>query len=72
MSALVTLLFHDVWLQSADESGYRGAGANRYKLTLAQLQAQLAAVRAVRDDKPVLVTVLADKGSAANVCHQCR
>lgn len=51
----VSLLFHDVYETSADESGFLSAAANRYKLQLADFDAQLEGVAEVRDDVPVLV-----------------
>jgi peptidoglycan/xylan/chitin deacetylase (PgdA/CDA1 family) len=58
MTALITLLLHDIYRETPDESGFSGAGADRYKLSLTNLRLQLEAVRAVRSDAPVLVTDL--------------
>lgn len=58
MKALITLLFHDIYRESPSESGFGGAGADRYKLSLDCLRQQLESVRAVRSDAPVLVTDL--------------
>src|SRR5688572_33006209 len=46
----ISLLFHDVHETSPDESGFRSAAADRYKLRLADFDAQLEGVAAVRDD----------------------
>lgn len=56
MNELITLLFHDFYLHSADESGFAGAAADRYKMSLAGLRTHLASIEQVRDDAPVLVT----------------
>ena len=56
----VALLFHDVHRGDAAESGFASAAANRYKLTLTDFDAQLAAVRGVRADAPILATNLID------------
>jgi peptidoglycan/xylan/chitin deacetylase (PgdA/CDA1 family) len=57
---LVSLLFHDVYRRSPRESGFCSPGADRYKLTVAQLASQLAGVAAVRGDRPILATALFD------------
>jgi peptidoglycan/xylan/chitin deacetylase (PgdA/CDA1 family) len=57
---LVSLLFHDVYRRSASESGFCSPGADRYKLTVAQLRSQLDGVVAVRHDRPILATALFD------------
>jgi peptidoglycan/xylan/chitin deacetylase (PgdA/CDA1 family) len=64
MNKLTTLLFHDVYLHAPDESGFTGAGADRYKLPLAGFRTQLAAVDRVRFDAPVLVTALRHSNGA--------
>ncbi len=56
MNRLITLLFHDVYLRSPAESGFSGAGADRYKLQLGPFKAQLRAITDARADPPVLVT----------------
>lgn len=56
MNRLITLLFHDVYVHSPGESGFSGAGADRYKLHEKAFKAQLAALASVRADLPVLVT----------------
>ena len=43
----ISLLFHDVYVGHPDESGFISDAANRYKLTLADFDAQLAGVRGV-------------------------
>ena len=40
----ISLLFHDVYETSPDESGFLSAAANRYKLRLADFDAQLEGV----------------------------
>jgi peptidoglycan/xylan/chitin deacetylase (PgdA/CDA1 family) len=55
---LVSLLFHDVYRSSPVESGFRSPGADRYKLTDAQLSSQLDGVAAARTDRPILATAL--------------
>jgi peptidoglycan/xylan/chitin deacetylase (PgdA/CDA1 family) len=54
----ISLLFHDVYESSPDESGFLSAAANRYKLTLAAFDAQLEAVAQVRSDSAVVATAL--------------
>ncbi len=56
MNSLITLLFHDVYIDAGSESGFAGVAAERYKLSLAQFRAQLSAVARERDDPPVRVT----------------
>jgi hypothetical protein len=60
---LVSLLFHDVYRHSPDESGFRSPGANRYKLTIDALSSQFDGVAVARADRSLLVTELAG-GSA--------
>lgn len=55
---LVSLLFHDVYRRSPSESGFCSPGADRYKLTVAQLASQLTGVAAARHDRPILATPL--------------
>ena len=52
----VSLLFHDVHGGDPAESGFVSEAANRYKLTLADFDAQLTGVRGVRADSPILAT----------------
>ena len=61
---LVSLLFHDVYRRHPSESGFCSPGADRYKLTVDQLSAQLDGVGSARLDEPLLVTSLIE-GSAA-------
>lgn len=56
MKRLITLLFHDVYVRSCEESGFAGPGADRYKLQEQAFMAQLTAIRDARADLPVLVT----------------
>jgi peptidoglycan/xylan/chitin deacetylase (PgdA/CDA1 family) len=51
----ISLLFHDVYETSPDESGFLSAAANRYKLPLADFDAQLEGVARVRNDAPMVV-----------------
>ena len=53
---VISLLFHDVYVSHPDESGFASDAANRYKLTLADFDAQLAGVDAVRSDLPITAT----------------
>src|SRR5689334_12911833 len=56
MSARVlSLLLHDVYRRERSESGFAGAAADRYKLSVAQLDAQLSGLAAALDAPPVLV-----------------
>ena len=52
----VSLLFHDVYIDDPDESGFVSDAANRYKLRLADFDAQLDGIRSVRLDAPILVS----------------
>jgi peptidoglycan/xylan/chitin deacetylase (PgdA/CDA1 family) len=61
---LVSLLFHDVYRRSPSESGFCSPGADRYKLTVAQLASQLDGVAAVRHDRPILATAMVDASPA--------
>lgn len=58
MNELIMLLYHDVYRQNPNESGFKGPAADRYKLSLTAFHEQLESVRAVRADAPVLVTDL--------------
>ena len=51
----ISLLFHDVYETSPDESGFLSAAANRYKLGLADFDLQLEGVAQVRNDAPLVV-----------------
>jgi peptidoglycan/xylan/chitin deacetylase (PgdA/CDA1 family) len=44
----ISLLFHDVFAQDAAESGFSSAAADRYKLPIADFDAQIASLRAAR------------------------
>ena len=61
---LVSLLFHDVYRRSPSESGFCSPGADRYKLTVAQLASQLDGVAAVRHDRPILATAMVEASPA--------
>lgn len=52
---VVSLLFHDVYLDDPAESGFVSDAANRYKLRLVDFEAQLAGISAARPDAPILV-----------------
>jgi peptidoglycan/xylan/chitin deacetylase (PgdA/CDA1 family) len=54
----ISLLFHDIFLDNPDESGFVSAAANRYKLTVADFDAQLAGVAAARLEPPILASAL--------------
>ena len=55
---VASLLFHDVYVGDVDESGFSSDAANRYKLSLRDFDAQLAALAGVRADAPILATDL--------------
>ena len=57
----ISLLFHDIFVSDPDESGFVSAAANRYKLTVADFDAQLDGVAAARTDPPILVSALAHR-----------
>ena len=62
----ISLLFHDVYVDHPDESGFTSEAANRYKLALGDFDAQLAGVDDVRSDSPVLAHAMAqlpDRGA---------
>jgi peptidoglycan/xylan/chitin deacetylase (PgdA/CDA1 family) len=54
----ISLLFHDVYIDHPEESGFTSDTANRYKLTLGDFRAQLAGVDAVRSDTPLLARAM--------------
>ena len=62
MRKVLSLLFHDVYLNDPRESGFASAAANRYKLPVAVFDAHLAAIGSVLD-APFLITV--DDGGAS-------
>ena len=49
----ISLLFHDVYLTDPAESGFVSEAANRYKLSIADFDAQLEHIARVRADAPV-------------------
>lgn len=51
----ISLLFHDVYVHEAAESGFRSDAADRYKLSAADFDAQLEGVARVRTDAPIVV-----------------
>jgi peptidoglycan/xylan/chitin deacetylase (PgdA/CDA1 family) len=53
---MIALLFHDVYVHDPGESGFSSAGADRYKLSLAQFDAQLSGVAAASPGEPCLTT----------------
>lgn len=55
---VLSLLFHDVYAHDPSESGFSGAGADRYKLTVQEFEVQLAGLARIRDDKPILLPQL--------------
>jgi peptidoglycan/xylan/chitin deacetylase (PgdA/CDA1 family) len=55
----VSLLFHDVYVRDAAESGFRSPAADRYKLSVAEFDAQLGGVIDARRDAPLLAPDLA-------------
>jgi len=64
---IASLLFHDVFLREPRESGFESAAADRYKLPLAEFDAQLGALAGVCDDAPILAPHLID----SNVTKPC-
>ena len=52
----VSLLFHDIYESDPAESGFVSPVADRYKLSVHELDAQLTGVAAVRRDAPLLAT----------------
>lgn len=54
MTPVLALLFHDVHGADPSESGFRGVAADRYKLSVAQFEAQLAGLARARRDAPVV------------------
>lgn len=62
MNRLIILLFHDVYRHSVRESGFTGAGADRYKLSVENFRAQISSVHAMRKDSPKLVNSLSVDG----------
>lgn len=58
MNELITLLFHDIYARSPEESGFAGAAADRYKMSTVRFRAHLASIERVRADAPVLLTTM--------------
>lgn len=56
MNGLLSLLYHDVYVDSPEESGFEGSAAQRYKLPLTDFEGQIRRLGEVLDDPPVLVT----------------
>jgi peptidoglycan/xylan/chitin deacetylase (PgdA/CDA1 family) len=54
---IASLLFHDVYLRDPRESGFESAAADRYKLSLAEFDAQLQGIVGVRGRLPFVITV---------------
>src|SRR6185503_14157295 len=54
----ISLLFHVVFVDDPGESGFVSAAANRYKLTVADFDAQLDGVAAARTEPPILASAL--------------
>lgn len=61
MTQLLSLLLHDIYECDLAESGFSGPGANRYKLTAMELEAQLAGIVQARRDRPLLVSQMGKK-----------
>ena len=51
----LSLLLHDVFERDPSESGFSGPAADRYKLSVRELDAQLRGLSSVRRDAPILV-----------------
>jgi len=64
----VSLLFHDVYAADPRESGFASDAADRYKLSAADLDAQLRGIASVRGDMPLLATELTG-GLEASACR---
>jgi peptidoglycan/xylan/chitin deacetylase (PgdA/CDA1 family) len=64
---IASLLFHDVFLREPRESGFESAAADRYKLPLAEFEAQLGALAGARDDRPILARQLMESISVTSV-----
>lgn len=54
----VSLLFHDVYVREPPESGFVSPAANRYKLSVAEFDAQIRGVIEARRDAPIAGTDL--------------
>ena len=55
---VVTMLFHDVYRESASASGFAGPAADRYKLTVREFDEQLMGMARARSAAPMLVREL--------------
>ena len=64
---LIALLFHDIYDRDPAESGFRGPGANRYKLHVADFDEQLTRVVQVRPEGPVLVATTIRDGASVTI-----
>jgi len=53
---ILSLLFHDIYATDPRESGFASHAADRYKLSAAAFDAQVAGLAGVRGDMPMLVT----------------
>lgn len=62
---VVSLLFHDVFVSDPAESGFVSEAAHRYKLSVADFDAQLAHIAQLRSDAPLAAGVLS--GPVGNV-----
>ncbi len=60
----VSLLFHDVYVDGPQESGFVSAAADRYKLSLAEFDAQMSGITSMRPDAPILITDVIDANAA--------
>jgi len=60
----VSLLFHDLYVRDPGESGFRSPAADRYKLTVAEFDAQLCGVLEARVDAPLLAPRLGACGES--------
>jgi len=52
----ISLLFHDVFIDDPGESGFVSTAANRYKLAVADFDAQIDGVAAARTEPPILAS----------------
>lgn len=58
---LITLMYHDVFVADADESGFRDTGSARYKLPVDDFDRHMEVLKKVLRDDPVLATDLEGK-----------
>jgi len=71
----ISLLFHDVFVDDPGESGFVSAAANRYKLAIADFDAQLDGLAAARTEPPILASALEprdDQRTALALSEQMR